>query len=117
MRLVLAPQRVAAADLFLQTETGDDFVTEADELLLLEESGDGGPQFEFVEPGVDGEYPWLVQVDTLLLAARAGHLQGFGVGEMANMRVSLDNRDKQASTVLGYALRLRAWVYDEDDEL
>lgn len=116
MRLVLAARR-SADDVVLQWESGEDFVTEADELLLLEESGSGETSLEFVEPGVDGPYPWLVKVDTLLLAARAGHLEGVGVGETANMRVELDNSDRQASALIGHAPRMRAWVYDDDDEL
>lgn len=72
---------------------------------------------EFTEPLSGGEYPWLTKVGTLMLAARAGHLDGIGVGEGANIEVELDNAGRQATTLLGYPLRAPADVYDDDDEL
>jgi hypothetical protein len=72
-----------------------------------------GTQVEFVQPGVDGEYPWLTKVGTLLLAARAGHLEGIGTGEAANVTVELDNTGRQASELIGYRPRTRGWIYDD----
>lgn len=77
----------------------------------------GGVELEFVRPNVDGAYPWLGDVGTLLLRARAGHIEGVGVGESANMTVALDNRDRQASTLLERPLRDRATIYDDDNDL
>ena len=74
----------------------------------------GGADVEFVERGTDGEYPWLTGVGTLLLAARAGHLQGVGAAESANMTVQLDNLNRQAFDLLGYCPRAPAVVYDDD---
>lgn len=76
-----------------------------------------GVTVEFVEPRASGPYRWLTGVGSLLLAARAGHLEGAGVGESANVTVELNNDGKQASTLLGRPLRARAWLYDDDDEL
>lgn len=70
----------------------------------------GGTDLEFV---ADGEYPWLVKVGTLLLAARAGHLEGVGVGESANMTFELDNIDRQAAALLGRPVRAPAAIYDD----
>lgn len=75
----------------------------------------GGTEIEIAERGTDSPYPWLTKAGNMLLAARAGHLQGIGVGESASMTVELDNSDKQASALLGYCLRARAWFYDGDD--
>lgn len=72
---------------------------------------------EFVEPRAAGEYPWLVRVGSLLLGARAGHLQGVGVRESANVTVELDNGGKRAASLLGRPLRARGWLYDDADEL
>lgn len=76
-----------------------------------------GTAIEFVQPGADGEYPWLVQTGTLLLAARAGHLSGIGIGESANMTAGLINTNREAAGLLGYCLRAAAEYYDDDDEL
>lgn len=76
-----------------------------------------GVEIEIVEPRASGPYPWLVDVGDTLLAARAGHLEGVGVGESANVTVAIDNERKQAATLLGRPLRARAWLYDDDDEL
>ena len=81
--------------------------------LVLEHDG---VLTEFASPGTDAAYPWLVKSGSLLLGARAGHLEGIGVGESANMTVEIDNADKQASALLGYCLRAKAWHYDDDGE-
>lgn len=73
-------------------------------------------ELEFVEPGADGAFPWLTQVGALLLNAIAGHLQGTGVSETPNIPVTIDNRDKQATRLLGFPLRAPAVLYDGDGE-
>jgi hypothetical protein len=75
-----------------------------------------GTEIEFSEPGKGGPYPWLSKVGTLLLAARAGHLSGVGVGESANMMAELDNVNRQAAALLGYCPRAPAAVFDDDGE-
>lgn len=100
-------------------ESGEIMAFENGAELLFEESesdtGDGvGVELEFTERG--GPYPWLASVGTLLLAARAGHLQGVGVGESANVVCSLNNDRGQATRLLGYPMRWPAWLYDDDDE-
>lgn len=74
----------------------------------------GGVDIEFVRPTAAGEYPWLVSTSNLLLAARAGHLQGIGAAEAANMTMELDNTARQAASLLGYCPRAPATVYDDD---
>lgn len=86
-------------------------------LRFDEDAGDDAVDFEFTERGSGGPYPWLVKVGTLLLAARAGHLEGVGVGEAANVVVELDNRGKQAAAVIGHRLRTSASLYGDDEEL
>lgn len=76
----------------------------------------GGVDLEFTEPVDGGAYPWLTKVGPLLLAARAGHLSGVGVGESANMTVELDNTRRQAATLLGFCPRAPAVVYDDDGD-
>lgn len=76
-----------------------------------------GLLLEFVEPRAAGPYPWLVKIGTLLLGARAGHLQGVGVRESANVTVELDNAGKRAAGLLGRPLRARGWLYDNDGDL
>lgn len=76
-----------------------------------------GVVLQFTQPTAGGEYPWLAKVGTLTLAARAGHLEGVGVGEAANVSIELDNSGKQAATLLGFPMRARADLYDDDDEL
>lgn len=73
----------------------------------------GGVDLTFTEPQASGAYPWLVKVGPLLLAARAGHLSGVGIGESANMTVELDNTSRQAATLLGFCPRAPAVVYDD----
>jgi hypothetical protein len=76
-----------------------------------------GVEIEIHPPGVAcAPYPWLIKSGTLLLTARAGHLEGSGVGESANMTVEIANDEKQASALLGYCLRARATHYDDDGE-
>lgn len=76
-----------------------------------------GTQIEFTEPGTDAPYPWLAKVGNLLLAARAGHLSGLGIGETANVIVDLDNANRQFSSLVGYCPRARATLYDDDDDV
>jgi len=76
----------------------------------------GGVDLEFTEPRNGGAYPWLGKVGALLLAVRAGHLSGVGVGESANMTVELDNVSRQAATLLGFCPRAPAVVYDDDGD-
>lgn len=75
-----------------------------------------GTSIEFVERSTDGAYRWLIGADNLLIAARATHIDGYG-GESANMTARLDNSGRQASELLGYPLRARAWFYDDAGEL
>jgi len=72
-----------------------------------------GVDLEFVAPGASGRYPWLVKVGALLLAARAGHLEGLGQGESANMTFELDNIGRQAADLLGRPVRAPAVLYDD----
>lgn len=72
-----------------------------------------GVDLTFTEPRAGGAYPWLVKVGPLLLAARAGHLSGAGVGEAANMTVDFDNVSRQAATLLGFCPRAPAVAYDD----
>ena len=76
----------------------------------------GGVELTFTEPVDGGAYPWLTKVGALLLAARAGHLSGVGVGESANMTVELDNTRRQAATLLGFCPRAPAVVYDDEGD-
>lgn len=64
-----------------------------------------------------GPHPWLVGISDVLLAARAGHLSGVGVGETPNMTIDIDNEDRQAATLLGRCLRARVDVYYPTDLL
>lgn len=73
-----------------------------------------GTEIEITESG--GAYPYLSKVGTLLLEARAGHLDGIGIGESANLTVDLANDGNKASTLLGRPLRATATVYDDDDD-
>lgn len=59
-----------------------------------------------------GPLPWLLDVGTLLLQARAGHLSGIGIRESSSLPVTLDNTGRQASRVIGRPLRAKATVYD-----
>lgn len=69
---------------------------------------------EFGGPTSDGAYPWLLEVESLRLAARAGSQTGFGAGESQRLDVLIDNAGRQAAAVLGLPLRRAATVYDED---
>lgn len=73
----------------------------------------GGSLAEVTERRNAGPYPWLVGTGPMLLAARAGHLDGIGVGETANVRVEIDNARGQASALIGYAPRAPATLYDD----
>lgn len=74
----------------------------------------GGLSLEFVEIGDVGEYPWIANVGPLVLNARAGPLHDVNA-EGPSVAVQLDNRSKQASTLLGQPLRARAELYDGDE--
>jgi len=73
-----------------------------------------GVDLVFVAPTVTGGYPWLGKVGGLHLAARAGHLEGVGVGEGANVAFELDNAIRQASDLLGYCPRAPAVIHDDN---
>jgi hypothetical protein len=70
----------------------------------------------FTEPRTGGAYDWLTSVGPLALAARAGHLEGIGIGETPNLELELDNTNRQASRVLGQALRARVDVADNNGD-
>lgn len=82
--------------------------------LVITQDGVG---HEFVRHGVDGPYPWLGKVGTLLLAARAGHLDNIGVAESANVTVELTNDRRQAATLLGRPVRAAAALYDDAGDM
>ena len=119
MRFVLSiGSGAAAAVTTLLMEDGSELIFESGESLLFDAGAAGNAvDLEFVEPGIDGEYPWLSKVGVLLLAARAGHLDGLGVGEAANMTVELDNAQRQASALIGRPIRARGTVYDDADDV
>lgn len=72
-----------------------------------------GALLTITEPRAGGEYPLLAKVGTLLLAARAGHLDGVGAGETPKVTVDLDDDDRRASRLLGRPLRDVAEVFDD----
>ena len=74
----------------------------------------GGNEIEFTEPLSGGAFPYLFEVGTLRIAARAGYISGLGVGESPSLAVTLDNASNRAADIIGSPLRARATVYDDD---
>jgi len=62
-------------------------------------------------------YPWLTDVGDLVLQARTGTVRGAFSDQSANVTVTLDNSGRQASTLIGQPLRVRAEIEDDDGHL
>lgn len=82
----------------------------------------GGVLLSFVDPTAPpADFPnsrrWLTNVSGLNLSARAGAFQLAGATENATISVELDNRERQASELIGQPLRARAWAYEDDGRL
>lgn len=63
------------------------------------------------------QWQWLAGVGTIRKAARASYLGGIGETESPNVSATLNNRNRQASTLLGIPLRRRAEIRDETGAL
>ena len=74
-----------------------------------------GVAIEFTEALAGGDFPYLLEVGALRLAARAGYLSGLGVGESPSLAVTLNNAGNRAADIIGAPLRARASVYDGAD--
>ena len=80
---------------------------------------DPDASLEFVEPTIlpaaaPNARPWLIEIGDLTLNARSGAFRGTFSNENATLVVTLDNRQRQASTLLRRPLRARAEVDDRD---
>lgn len=62
-------------------------------------------------------WQWLADVGAIRKAARAAYLGGIGESEAPNVQVSLNNRNKQASKLLGSPLRRHAEIRTESGDL
>ena len=71
-------------------------------------------EISFTPTNDDGPYPFLLEVGTLRVAARAGRESGIGVGESPSIDVQLDNAGNHVASIIGSPLRVRATVYDGD---
>jgi len=58
--------------------------------------------------------PWLTKLGRLSLRARSGSVRGDFSNETATLTVTLDNRKRQASTLLRQPLRARGEVWIDD---
>ena len=74
----------------------------------------GGNEIEFTEPLSGGAFPYLLEVGTLRIAARAGYISGLGTVESPSLTVTLDNAANRAAGIIGQPLRAQATVYDDD---
>jgi hypothetical protein len=74
----------------------------------------GGNEIEFTEPLSGGAFPYLLEVGTLRIAARAGYISGLGVGESPSLAVTLNNAGDRAADIIGAPLRSVATIYDDD---
>lgn len=72
-----------------------------------------GAQVTFDRQQSTGAYPWLVEVGVLRQSARAGTLSGLGRNQTPDLSIVLDNRGKQAVSLIGYPLRRRAQAFDK----
>jgi hypothetical protein len=74
---------------------------------------------EFGQKGdPNAEYPLLVSVGTLRIAARSGEGESsISSGELPSLEVTLDNSGRLAASIIGAPLRARADVYDDDGNL
>lgn len=72
-------------------------------------------QVSFTEQGTDADFPLLIDIDTVRIAARAGTVSGLGSTESPSAKASLDNQGGIAAEIVGYPLRVRAELYDHDD--
>jgi len=68
-------------------------------------------------PSSGASYPLLADIGTLRSTARAAHLDGIGAGEIPGANVSLDNRMRRASDLIGFPLRRLARIEDGDEIL
>lgn len=72
---------------------------------------------EFVEPGADGPYPYLLEVGELNIEARVGTPAGIASTEAPSIAVGFSNCENRASSILGWPLRLRVDIYDDANEI
>lgn len=77
----------------------------------------GGNEIEFTEPLSGGAFPYLLEVGSLSIAARAGYISGLGVGESPSLEVALDNSGNRVAGIVGQPLRAPLTVYDADDSV
>lgn len=62
-------------------------------------------------------YPFVQRVGDLVQAARAGDDSGIGVGESANLSVTLANPKRRVAALIGRPVRVRADVMADDGSL
>lgn len=76
----------------------------------------GATVLVFTEPTTRGEFPWLTGVRALQMGARAGHIDGIGTTETANVEAELDNDGRQAWRLIGQPLRAPAELQNDAGE-
>lgn len=76
--------------------------------------GLAGAPIEFTPKTDAGPYNVLLAVGTLRVAARAGSISGFGVGESPTLEVVLNNNEKQTTPIIGNPLRIPVSVTYDD---
>lgn len=75
------------------------------------------PSIELTEANSNGANPYLTNVGTLHLSARAGDAIGLTAKETPNITVTLDNEKRRVSRLIGAPLRARATIYDDDESI
>lgn len=71
---------------------------------------------EITEPGPEA-FPFLLEVDSVQIGVRAGHLAGGFSGGGGNCRLVFDNTDDKFIRIDDYPLRVFVEVFDDNDEL
>lgn len=74
----------------------------------------GGNAFEFTPLNDSGPYPFLSNVGTIRVAARAGSPSGLGSTESPSAAATLQNHGGRVAALIGNPLRARAELYDGD---
>lgn len=82
--------------------------------LILELSA--GAVLTFSAPGSAGPYPWLTRTDPLQLAAHYGYTDTTSSGANPSITLDLDNRGRQAATLIGFPMRARATLLTDDGD-
>ena len=77
----------------------------------------GTSVFTFTPLSDEGPYPFLVGVNGIHVAARAGAQSGFGATDIPNASVTLRNKDRRVASMIGDPLRAKADLYDKNDNL